>query len=409
MLQKKRGDNMPGERDVVIIDSLRTAIGSIGGSLKDVSAAELARVVVRGVLDRSGLDPALVDEVVMGHARQSSDNPNIAHLAALRAGIPESVPAYTVMSQCASGLSSVYCAANSIIAGQNDIVIAGGVESMSTAPFYVRGARFGFGTGNTQLFDSVTEAQPNSQPQEIYGVFAMGNTAENVAKQFGISREDQDAFALQSQERAAAAIAEGKFTEEIVPVAIPQRKGDPIIFETDEYPRQTSKEKLAALKPAFEEGGSVTAGNASGRNDGAAAVLLMSRAKAEELGFKPVARVVTCANAGLDPRIMGMGPVHATRKALAQAGMAIDQIGLVELNEAFASQAVACVRELGLDPETVNVNGGAIALGHPIGCSGNRILVTLLHEMARRGTRYGLATLCVAGGLGAAVIVELEQ
>jgi len=295
------------------------------------------------------------------------------------------------------------------MAGQNDIVIAGGVESMSTAPFYVRGARFGFGTGNVEFLDSVTEAQPNSQPQEIYGSFGMGMTAENVAEEFNISREDQDAFALQSQERAAAAIAEGKFKDEIVPVTIPQRKGDPIVFEADEYPKQTSKEKLAALRPAFKEGGSVTAGNASGRNDGAAAVLLMSRAKAEELGFKPAARLVTCANAGLDPRIMGMGPVHAVRKALGQAGMTLDQIGLVELNEAFAAQSVACVRELALDPEIVNVNGGAIALGHPIGCSGNRILVTLLHEMARRGTRYGIATLCVAGGLGAAVIVELEQ
>jgi len=400
---------MPEQRDAVIIASVRTAIGSIGGALKDVGAAELARVVVKGVMDRAGLDPALIDEVVMGHARQSSDNPNIAHLAALRAGIPESVPAYTVMSQCASGLSSVYCAANSIMAGQNDIVIAGGVESMSTAPFYVRGARFGFGTGNVEFLDSVTEAQPNSQPREVYGSFGMGMTAENVAEQFDISREDQDAFALKSQERAAAAIAEGKFKDEIVPVAIPQRKGDPIIFDADEYPRATSLEKLKTLKPAFKDGGSVTAGNASGRNDGAAAVLLMSREKAEELGFKPVARVVTCANAGLDPRIMGMGPVHATRKALVQADMALDEIGLVELNEAFAAQSVACVRELGLDPEIVNVNGGAIALGHPIGCSGNRILVTLLHEMARRGTRYGLATLCVAGGLGAAVIVELEQ
>ena len=400
---------MQNERDVVIIDSCRTAIGSIGGTLKDVTAAELARVVVKGILDRTGIDPASVDEVVMGHARQSSDNPNIAHLAALRAGIPESVPAYTVMSQCASGMSSVYCAANSIMAGQTDIVIAGGVESMSTAPFYVRGARFGFGTGNVEFLDSVTEAQPNSQPQEVYGSFGMGMTAENVAEEFSISREDQDAFAFESQERAAKALAEGKFKDEIVPVTIPQRKGDPVVFDIDEYPKNTSLEKLALLKPAFKEGGSVTAGNASGRNDGAAAVLLMSRSKADELGIKPAFRLVTCANAGLDPRIMGMGPVHATLKALKQADMTLEQIGLAELNEAFAAQAVACVRELGLDESIVNVNGGAIALGHPIGCSGNRILVTLLHEMRRRGTKFGLATLCVAGGLGAAVIVELEQ
>jgi len=402
-------ERMIDERDVVIACGCRTAIGSIGGALKDVAAEELARVVVKGILDRSGVDPASIDEVVFGHARQSSDNPNIARLAALRAGFSETVPAYTVMSQCASGLSSVYCAANSIIAGQCDAVIAGGVESMSTAPFYMRGGRFGFGTGNTLLLDSVTEAQPNSQPQETYGTFGMGITAENVAKQFDISREDQDAFALRSQDRAAAAIACGMFKEEIVPVSIPQRKGDPIVFDTDEYPRQTSAEKLAALKPAFLDGGSVTAGNSSGRNDGASAVLLMTRAKAAELGLKPIARLVTYAHVGLDPRIMGVGPIFATRKALKQADLALYQIGLVELNEAFAAQSVACMRELGLDPDIVNVNGGAIALGHPIGCSGNRILVTLLHEMKRRDVRYGLATLCVAGGLGAAVIVELEN
>ena len=399
---------MIDEKDVVIVCGLRTAIGRIGGTLKDVAAEELARVVVKGALDRSGLDPALVDEVVMGHARQSSDTPNIARLAALRSGIPEATPAYTVMSQCASGLTSVGSAASDIIAGQCDVAIAGGVESMSTAPFYVRGGRFGFGTGNTLLLDSVTEAQPNSQPQEVYGTFGMGVTAENVAKQFGISREDQDAFAFLSQERAAAAIAEGRFKDEIVPVTIPQRKGEPVVFETDEYPRQTSLEKLAALKPAFEEGGTVTAGNSSGRNDGASAALLMTRKKAGELGLKPGWRLVTYAITGLDPRIMGVGPVYATRKALKQAGMDLGQIGLVELNEAFAAQSVACVRELGLNPDIVNVNGGAIALGHPIGCSGNRILVTLMHEMKRRGTRYGLATLCVAGGLGAAAIVELE-
>jgi len=406
---RNEGEKMFDERDVVIVCSVRTAIGTIGGALKDVPAEELARVVVKGVLGRSGLDPASVDEVVMGHARQSSDNPNIARLAALRAGIPERVPAYTVMRQCASGMSSVNCAANSIIAGQCDVVIAGGVESMSTAPFYVRGGRYGFGTGNTLFLDSVTEAQPNSQPQEIYGIFGMGVTAENVSKQFGVSREDQDAFALRSQERAATAISEGRFKDEIVPVEIPQRKGDPVVFDTDEYPRRTSLEKLAALKPSFLEGGTVTAGNSSGRNDGASALLLMSRSKAAELGMKPLARLVTCSNAGVDPRIMGIGPVFATRKALGQAGMTLDQIGLIELNEAFAAQSIECIRQLGLDSEIVNVNGGAIALGHPIGCSGNRIIVTLLHEMERRGTKYGLATLCVAGGLGSAVIVELEQ
>jgi acetyl-CoA C-acetyltransferase len=296
---------------------------------------------------------------------------------------------------------------NSILAGQCDAVLAGGAESMSTAPFYIRNARYGLGTGNTLLLDSVTEVQPNSQPQEIYGTFGMGMTAENVAEQFGVSREAQDAFAMQSQERAAAAIAAGRFKEEIVPVTVPQRRGDPVVFDTDEFPKQTTREKLASLPAAFKEGGTVTAGNSSGRNDGASAVLIMKESKAEALGLKPLARIVTCANAGLDPRIMGVGPVYATRKALKQADMTIDQIDLVELNEAFAAQSVASVRELGLDEKIVNVNGGAIALGHPIGSSGCRIIVTLAHELMKRdGARFGLATLCIAGGLGSACIIE---
>jgi acetyl-CoA C-acetyltransferase len=394
-------------RDVVIVEACRTAVGNLGGTLKDVSAVELATTVIKGILDRSGIEPGKVDEVIMGHCRQSSDNPNIARLAALRSGIPEEVPAYTVMRQCASGLTAVNNGVMSIRSGDCDVVIAGGAESMSTAPFYIRGARFGLGTGNTQLLDSLVEVQAQSQPQEIYGVFNMGMTAENVAEKLGISREEQDLFALRSQQKAAAAIREGRFKDEIVPVAVPQKKGEPIVFDTDEYPRETSFEKLARLKPVFKADGTVTAGSSSGRNDGASAVLIMSAEKARELGFKPLARFVSYANAGIDPRIMGLGPVSATRKALEKAGLTIDDIDLFELNEAFAAQALGCIRELGLDEAKVNVNGGAIALGHPVGSTGCRILVTLVHEMRRRGARYGLATLCIAGGMGTADIIEL--
>jgi len=393
--------------NVVIVEGCRTAVGKIGGTLKTVTAEELARVVIKGVLDRSGVDPAKIDEVIFGHARQSSDNPNIARLAALRAGVPEEVPAYTVMRQCASGMTAINNGYNSIVSGQCDVVLAGGTESMSTAPFYIRNGRYGLGTGNTLLLDSVTEVQPNSQPQEMYGTFGMGMTAENVSEKFGVSREAQDKFAMQSQERAAKAIAEGRFKDEIVPVSVPQRRGDPVIFEVDEFPKLTSLEKLASLPPAFKEGGTVSAGNSSGRNDGASAVLIMTESKAKELGLKPLARFVTFANAGLDPRIMGMGPVHATRKALKQANLTVDQIDLIEVNEAFAAQSVASVRELGLDESIVNVNGGGISLGHPIGSSGCRIIVTLVHEMLKReDAKLGLATLCIAGGLGSACIIE---
>lgn len=394
-------------REVVIVEACRTAVGTLGGTIKDVSAVELAKTVLKGIIDRSGIDPKKIDEVVMGHCRQSSDNPNIARLAALYCGIPEEVPAYTVMRQCASALTAVNNAVMSVRSGDCDVVIAGGAESMSTAPFYIRGARFGLGTGNTQLLDSLVEVQPQSQPQEIYGSFNMGMTAENVAEKMGITREEQEAFALKSQQKAAAAIREGRFKDEIVPIVIPQKKGEPIVFDTDEFPRETSLEKLAKLKPAFKANGTVTAGTSSGRNDGASAVLIMSADKAKELGLKPLARFVSYANAGIDPRIMGLGPVPATKKALEKAGMTIGDIGLFELNEAFAAQSIGCIRELGIDEEKVNVNGGAIALGHPVGSSGCRILVTLLHEMRRRGVRYGLATLCIAGGMGTADIIEL--
>ena len=393
-------------REVVIVDACRTAVGNIGGTLKDIQAEELARVVVSGVLDRTGIDPKEIDEVILGHCRQSSDNPNVARLAALRSGIPEGTPAYTVMRQCASGMTAVTNGVMSIQCGINDVVLAGGTESMSTAVFYVRGARFGVGTGNTAFVDSLTEGQFQSQPQEIYGVFNMGDTADNVSEKLDISRLDQDKFAFQSQQRALKAIADGKFIDEIVPVMIPQRKGDPVKFDIDEYPRQTSPEKLAKLKPAFKKDGTVTAGNASGRNDGASAMLIMSEEKAASLGLKPLARFVSHAASAIDPRIMGLGPVEATKKALAGARLTLDRIELIELNEAFAAQAVGCIRELGLNEDIVNVNGGAIALGHPVGSSGCRIMVTLLHELRRRGNKYGLATLCVAGGMGQTTIIE---
>ena len=397
-------------RDVVIAEAVRTAVGKFGGSLKPMDADVLAAEVMKAAVERSGIDVHQIDEVIFGHCRQTSDYSNTARVAALRAGLPEEIPASTVMIACASGMMAMNNAYNSIAVGQNDVVLCGGTESMSNAPFYISNARWGVGTGTTKLKDSLTEAQFCSQPQETYGTFNMGMTAENIAEKYGISREDQDAFALASQEKAARAIAEGRFKDEIVPIAVPQgRKKPPVVFDTDEFPRETSLEKLASLKPAFKADGSVTAGSSSGRNDGASALLLMSAQKAEALGVKPMARIVAVDAAGTDPRYMGMGPVYAVRKVMARCGLSLDDIGLIELNEAFASQSVACIRELGLEDrmDIINVNGGAIALGHPIGSSGSRIVVTLAHEMKKRGVRYGLATLCVAGGMGMAAVIEL--
>ncbi|MDR0916230.1 MAG: acetyl-CoA C-acetyltransferase [Oscillospiraceae bacterium] len=394
-------------KDVVIVEACRTAVGTIGGGLKDVKPEELARVAIQGVLDRSGIDPAEVGEVILGHCRQSSDNPNIARIAALRCKIPESTPAFTVMRQCASGMTAVAQGVNAIKLGEVDVVIAGGTESMSQAVFYIRGARFGLGTGNTTLVDSLTEGQFQSQPQEIYGSFNMGMAGgENIVDEFGVTREEMDAFAYQSQVRAKAAISSGRFKDEIVPVVIPQRKGDPITFDTDEHPRDTSPEKLAKLAGAFKKDGSVTAGNSSGRNDGASALLIMSAEKAAQLGLKPLAKFVSHAVAGVDPKIMGIGPVPAVKKALERANLALSDIELIELNEAFAAQSVAVIKELGINQEITNVNGGAIALGHPVGSSGSRIIVTLLHEMLKRGNKIGLAALCIAGGMGEATIIE---
>ena len=402
----KRGMNM---REVVVVSAVRTPIGSIGGTLKNILPEELLKIALQGAIDRAGIEKELIDEVIAGQAKQSTDAPNIARVASLMARIPESVPSYTVHRQCASGMQAMLSGMQQIQCGYSDVVLAGGTESMSTAPFYVRNARFGVGNGNTGFIDPNIESQPKSQPNDIYGTFNMIQTADNVARQFQVSRAEQDEFALASQRKAVAAIDAGKFKEEIVPVVMPQKKKDPIVFDTDEYPkRNTDLEQLAKLRPIFAEG-FVTAGNASGRNDGASALVLMAKEKAEQLGLKPLARIIAGAAAGVDPRIMGIGPVAATQKLmkfLGPQGFTLDSFELIEINEAFAAQSVACVKELGLKPERVNVNGGAIALGHPLGCSGARISTTLIHEMHKRNVRYGMASICIAGGLGMAMAFE---
>jgi acetyl-CoA C-acetyltransferase len=392
---------------VVITSAVRTPVGNMGGVFRDVLAVELARIVMEEAVKRSGIEKTVFDEIILGQAKQSTDAPNIARVAALEGGFPEETPAYTVHRQCSSGLQAILNAVWQIQAGYGDVILAGGVESMSTAPYYLRNARFGYKAGNGELLDPNTESQPKSQPEEIYGSFTMGMTAENLADKYGITREDQDEFAYTSHVRAVGAIDEGRFAEEIVPVSVPLRKGQVTVIDTDEGPRRdTSLEKMAKLKPVFKTGGTVTAGNSSSRNDGAAAVVVMSEAKAKELGIKPLARFVAAGIAGVNPTIMGIGPVPATRKALVRSGLSLNDIGLIELNEAFAAQSLAVVKELGFNREILNVNGGAIALGHPLGCSGTRITVTLLHEMLRRKARYGLATICVAGGLGVSTIFE---
>ncbi len=396
-------------RDVVIVEACRTAVGKFGGTLKPLQAEDLALAVMQGALARSGIDPKEINEVIMGQCRQSSDSSNIARVAALRAGIPEAAPANTVMCACASGMLAASNAANSIMVGQNDVVLAGGTEHMTNGIFYLSNARWGVGTGTAELKDCLTEAQFTSQPQDTYGRFNMGMTAENVAEKMNISREDQDAFAALSQQRAAKAIADGRFKDEIIPLSVPQgRKKDPIIFNTDEFPRLSSMEALAKLKPAFKKDGCVTAGNASGRNDGASILLMMSAEKADALGMQPLAKIRGIASAGVDPRYMGMGPVPATQKVLQMTGLTLADIELIELNEAFAAQSLGCIRELGIEDrmDIINVNGGAIALGHPIGSSGSRIMVSLVHEMRKRQLSLGLATLCIAGGMGMAAIIE---
>lgn len=400
--------------EAVIIDAIRTPIGVLGGGLAPVRPDDLAALVLKAIVERTGLDAGSIEEVYLGCANQAGeDNRNVARMAVLLAGFPVHVPAVTLNRLCASGLAAVNQAARAIRAGEGDIYIAGGVESMSRAPYSVPKAEQPFAFGNLTAWDTTLGWRyPNPKMVELYGTESMGETAENIYAETQIGRQDQDAFAVESHRRAVAAIDSGKFAEEIIPVSVPQRKGDPLLVTTDERPRRdTSLESLARLRPAFRKDGTVTAGNSSGLNDGAAAVLLMSADKARELGLKPLARVVASAAAGVPPRVMGYGPIPATRKALARAGLRIDDIGLIEVNEAFAVQALAVMHALGLRPEITNVNGGAIALGHPLGCSGARILTTLLHEMGRRASGekrpfYGLATLCVGVGQGEATIVE---
>ena len=390
-------------KEAVIVSAARTAIGTFSGTLANTSASELGAVVVRAALERAGVEPGAVDEVLMGCILQAGQGQNPARQAALKAGLPVEVPCTTINKVCGSGLKSVALAAQSIMAGDAEIVVAGGAENMNLAPYMLDKARTGYRMGHGQLIDSMI----HDGLWCIFGDTHMGITAEKVAEQYGISRAEQDEFAAASQAKAAAAIESGRFADEIVPVLIPQRKGDPVRFDKDEHVRPgTTVESLSKLKPAFKKDGTVTAGNASGINDGAAAVVVMSADRAKAMGLAPLAKVKAYASAGVDPSVMGIGPVPATRKALAKAGLTVADIDLIEANEAFASQSLAVGRDLGWDAAKVNVNGGAIALGHPIGASGARILVTLLHEMQKRDVRYGLATLCIGGGMGIALIVE---
>ena len=397
--------------DAVIIDAIRTPIGNLNGSLAKIRPDDLAALVIKAIVARSKIDPYLVDEVYMGCANQAGeDNRNIARMATLLAGLPVEIPALTINRLCASGLAAVVLAARTIRLDDGQVLIAGGVESMSRAPFVLPKPE---GSGNLTAYDSAIGWRfVNPRMDKTYGTDAMGVTAENIAEMTGIPREAQDAFALESHHRAIAAIDSGKFAEEILPVPIPQRKGDPVYFDTDERPRRdTSLDSLARLKPAFKPDGTVTAGNSSGLNDGAAALLLTSSEQADHLGLKPLVRVISSASAGIAPRIMGLGPVQAVQKALKKANLALNDIGLIEINEAFAVQTLAVMQALGIDHSITNVNGGAVALGHPLGCSGARILTTLIHEMRRRAPStsrpfYGLATLCVGVGQGEAIIVE---
>jgi len=400
--------------NVVIVDALRTPIGALGGALSRVRPDDLGALVIKALVERNALDPQLIEQVYLGCANQAGeDNRNVARMSALLAGLPVSIPAVTFNRLCASGLTAVNTAFHAIRAGEGDVFISGGVESMSRAPYALAKAESGFPFGNLTAYDTALGWRfPNPRMAELYGTDPMGETAENIADQFSISREEQDRFAAQSHARAIAAIDNGKFTAEILPVPVPQKKGEPLLVTVDERPRRdTTLESLARLKPAFRQGGTVTAGNSSGMNDGAAALLLMSGEKAAALGLKPLARIVSSAAAGVEPRVMGLGPIEATRKALRRAQLEVSDLGLVELNEAFAVQALAVIQELGLPEELTNVNGGAIALGHPLGCSGARILTTLLYEMRRRADSaakpfYGLATLCVGVGQGEATIIE---
>ncbi|MGW6663523.1 MULTISPECIES: acetyl-CoA C-acyltransferase [Peribacillus] len=394
--------------NVVIIDSVRTAIGKLGGALENVPADFLAAAVLDEVIKRADIPKESIDEVIMGQAKQSSDASNLARVASLRAGFPVEVPGYTVHRQCGSGIQAINSASQQIQCGFGDVIIAGGAESMSTAPYYMRNIRFGLKSGNGQLLDPNTESQPGSQPVEDYGMLTMGMTAENLAEKYSISRTEQDEFALRSQENAKRAISTEIFTKEIVPYQIKTKKGL-MEFNVDEHPRETSLEKLANLEPVFKKNGTVTAGNSSGRNDGASALILMSEEAAKRRGKKPKARVIAQAAAGVSPNFMGLGPVNSTLKALQMSGLKLNDIDLIELNEAFSAQALAVIKELKLDMNKVNPNGGAIAMGHPIGATGAILATKLIHELERTGKRYGLITLCIAGGLGISTIIENQQ
>jgi acetyl-CoA C-acetyltransferase len=389
--------------DVVIVSAARTAVGKFGGSLAKIAAPELGATVIRAVLERAGLKPEQVSEVILGQVLTAGSGQNPARQSLIKAGLPAAVPGMTINVVCGSGLKSVMLAANAIIAGDADIVIAGGQENMSAAPHVLPGSRDGFRMGDAKLIDSMIV----DGLWDVYNQYHMGVTAENVAREYGITREQQDAFAALSQNKAEAAQKAGRFNDEIVPVEIPQRKGEPLRFATDEFVRHgVTAESLAGLKPAFSKEGSVTAANASGLNDGAAAVLVMSAKKAEALGLAPLARIKAYATSGLDPKVMGMGPVPASRRCLERAGWTPADLDLMEINEAFAAQACAVNQQMGWDTSKINVNGGAIAIGHPIGASGARILVTLLHEMQKRDAKKGLASLCIGGGMGVALALE---
>ena len=390
-------------REVLIVSAVRTPIGSFGGSLKDITAVKLGAFAAKEALNRASIKPEMVEEVIFGNILQAGLGQNLARQVSVAIGVPIEVPSMTINKVCGSGLKTVQLAAQAIMCNEADIILAGGAENMSLAPYIVPNARWGLRMGNGAIVDTMVE----DGLTDIFNNYHMGITAENIAEQWEITRQEQDEFAVRSQNRAEAAIKSGRFKDEIVSVEVPQRKGDPVVIDTDEYPKfGTTIESLAKLKPAFKKDGTVTAGSSSGINDGAAAVLVMSKEKADELGIKPMVTIVNFASAGVDPKIMGYGPVPATKKVLAKANMILKNIDLVEANEAFAAQSLAVARDLGFDPEKTNVNGGAIALGHPIGCSGARILVTLIHEMLKRDANTGLATLCIGGGQGTSMIVK---
>jgi acetyl-CoA C-acetyltransferase len=389
--------------NVVIVSAKRTAVGKFGGNLKDFNPGQIGSIVLKETLKYTGTKPEDVDEVIMGNVLSAGHGQNVARQAAISAGISQNVPSFAINKVCGSGLKSVILGAQSIMLGDAEVILAGGVECMSQAPYLIKKARWGAKMGNDELIDSMIY----DGLWDIFGNYHMGITAENVSKEYNISREEQDEFSAKSQNRAESAIKDGRFKDEIIPIEISQPKGDPIIFNQDEFPRfGTTKEILAKLKPAFKKDGTVTAGNASGVNDGAAAVLLMDEEVAKDEGIEPLATIESYASFGVDPKIMGMGPVHSTILALENAELTLEEIDLVELNEAFAAQSLAVIKELELDQEKTNVNGGAIALGHPIGASGTRILVTLLHEMKRRDCKHGLASLCIGGGQGISMIIK---